>query len=69
MNKKEIRNTQGYNQMKMFRNEDGQGMTEYGLLLGLIAVAAVAAFAATGSSIKGLHEAYSNTISTALSTT
>jgi pilus assembly protein Flp/PilA len=53
--------------MKIFSNEHGQGMTEYGLLLGLIAVAAFAAFAATGSSIKGLHEMYSTTIAGALS--
>jgi len=52
--------------MKLFLNEDGQGLTEYGLLLGLIAVVAVGAFAATGTSIKGLHESYQGSISTAL---
>jgi len=52
--------------MKFFNNEDGQGLTEYGLLLGLIAVAAVAAFAATGDSIKGLHEMYATTVGDAL---
>jgi pilus assembly protein Flp/PilA len=34
--------------------EEGQGMTEYGLILGLIAVAAVGALVAFGDEIKNL---------------
>ncbi|MCL7746733.1 Flp family type IVb pilin [Halalkalibacter alkaliphilus] len=38
--------------MKFFKEEDGQGMTEYGLILGLIALAAVAAMFTMGDTIK-----------------
>jgi Flp pilus assembly pilin Flp len=54
--------------MKIFFNQDGQGLVEYGLLLGLISVVAVGAFAATGTSIKNLHEVYTTSIASALST-
>ena len=40
--------------MKLFRNEDGQGMVEYGLILGLISIVAIAALTATGGQIKNL---------------
>ncbi|WP_428911918.1 Flp family type IVb pilin [Niallia sp. Krafla_26] len=36
---------------KFFKEEEGQGMTEYGLILGLIAVGTVAAFTAFGEAI------------------
>lgn len=39
---------------KFFKNEDGQGMVEYGLILGLIAIAAVAAIALLGPKIRDL---------------
>lgn len=35
----------------LFIEEEGQGMTEYGLILGLIAIAAVAALVALGGDI------------------
>lgn len=37
-----------------FMNEDGQGMVEYGLILGLIAIVVIAALSATGTSLTGL---------------
>ncbi|HOT76548.1 MAG TPA: Flp family type IVb pilin [Candidatus Wallbacteria bacterium] len=41
--------------MKNFlMNEDGQGMVEYGLILGLIAIVVIAALTATGGSLKSL---------------
>jgi len=42
--------------MQMMKDEDGQGMVEYGLILGLIAVAAIAAIALLGPKIKGMFE-------------
>jgi len=36
---------------KFVKEEEGQGMTEYGLILGVIAVGAVAAVTAFGDSI------------------
>lgn len=39
---------------KTFRNQKGQGMVEYGLILGLVAVAAVGAFTMLSGNIKGL---------------
>jgi pilus assembly protein Flp/PilA len=38
------------------RNEDGQGMVEYGLILGLIAIAAVVALLALGPKISDMFE-------------
>jgi pilus assembly protein Flp/PilA len=37
--------------------EEGQGMTEYGLILGLIAVAAIAVLAFLGDEIKEVFQA------------
>jgi pilus assembly protein Flp/PilA len=45
--------------MKLFeilKNEDGQGMVEYGLILGLIAIAAVVALLALGPKISEMFE-------------
>jgi len=36
------------------KDEEGQGLVEYGLILGLIAVVAIAALNATGGSVNGL---------------
>ncbi|RLL47028.1 Flp family type IVb pilin [Oceanobacillus piezotolerans] len=38
----------------LFLEEKGQGMTEYGLILGLIAVAVIAALTTMGGNISGL---------------
>jgi len=43
--------------------EDGQAMTEYGLILGLIAVACVAAVTLMGTNIKNLLQSVATSIS------
>jgi pilus assembly protein Flp/PilA len=47
---------------KFFMNEDGQGMVEYGLILGLIAIVVIAALSATGTSLTGLFNKASSAI-------
>jgi pilus assembly protein Flp/PilA len=42
--------------LDIIRDENGQGMVEYGLILGLIAVAAIAAIVLLGPKIKGFFE-------------
>ncbi len=42
--------------VKFLKDEDGQGMVEYGLIIGLIAVIIVAAFFILGPKIKGLFD-------------
>lgn len=39
-----------------FRDEEGQGMVEYGLIIGLIAVVVIVALAALGPKIKEKFE-------------
>ncbi|MDQ0255751.1 pilus assembly protein Flp/PilA [Evansella vedderi] len=41
---------------KLVRGEEGQGMTEYGLILGLIAVVAVGALALLGDEVKAIFD-------------
>lgn len=50
---------------KFFMNEDGQGMVEYGLILGLIAIVVIAALTATGTSLKSLFNVSSSAIGSA----
>lgn len=50
---------------KFFMNEEGQGMVEYGLILGLIAIVVIAALSATGTSLKGLFGGVAQSIQTA----
>lgn len=40
----------------LFVEEEGQGMTEYGLILGLIALVAVVALTTMGGKIKAIFE-------------
>lgn len=40
----------------MLKNEDGQGMVEYGLIVGLIAVVVIAAIALLGPKIATLFD-------------
>lgn len=47
---------------KLFTEEKGQGMTEYGLVLGLIAVAGVTAIAFLGDGLKEKFETLKGTI-------
>jgi len=46
------------------RDEEGQGLVEYGLILGLIAVVAIAALNATGASVNTLIQKVANSLST-----
>ena len=50
--------------IQMIRNllndEDGQGLTEYGLILGLIAVVCIAATQGLGTKVKGTLTTVSN---------
>lgn len=43
--------------LNILRDENGQGMVEYGLILGVIAVAAIAALVILGPKIKGIFDA------------
>lgn len=49
----------------LIQEEHGQGMTEYGLVLGLIAVAVVTALIALRSHIVALFDNAENTVETA----
>ncbi len=42
--------------MNWLRNEEGQGMVEYGLILGLIALVAIVALIALGPKIRNLFD-------------
>lgn len=48
--------------MGLVREEEGQGMTEYGLVLGLIAVAAVAALALLRTEIIAMYDGVVNLV-------
>lgn len=48
---------------RLFKEEKGQGVIEYVLILGLIVILAVSSVALTGTSIKGLWEDVSQSIS------
>ena len=45
------------NLKKILKDENGQGMVEYGLILGIVAVAAIAALIILGPKVKGIFEA------------
>lgn len=45
------------------RDEEGQGLVEYGLILGLIAVIAIAALNATGGNVNNLLQKVANSLS------
>ncbi|PKK90468.1 MAG: Flp family type IVb pilin [Candidatus Wallbacteria bacterium HGW-Wallbacteria-1] len=51
--------------MRLIREESGQGMVEYGLILGLIAIVAIAALTATGGSVKSIFGTISGAVSSA----
>ena len=48
--------------MTFFRDENGQGMVEYALILGLIAIAAVVILIVLGPRIKNLFKKANNTL-------
>lgn len=39
---------------RFFREEEGQGLVEYALIIGLIAIVAIAALTSAGSSVGGM---------------
>ena len=41
---------------RFVREEEGQGLVEYALIIGLIAVVAIAALSASGTSVSGLFD-------------
>ena len=45
-------------------NEDGQGLVEYGLILGLIAVVSIASMSATGQGVNGLIQKMATSLTT-----
>lgn len=50
---------------RFVREENGQGLVEYALIIGLIAVVAIAALTASGGSIKGIFGTISSQLSAA----
>ncbi len=45
---------------RFFREEEGQGLVEYALIIGLIAIVAIAALSSAGSSVSGLFSNINN---------
>ena len=50
---------------RFFREEEGQGLVEYALIIGLIAIVAIAALSAAGTSVSGLFGNINEKLSTA----
>ena len=50
---------------RFFREEEGQGLVEYALIIGLIAIVAIAALTASGNSVSGLFTNISNNLNKA----
>jgi len=70
--KKGIKNRGGYYMKKLmawFKNEDGQGMVEYGLIIGLIAIVVIVVLAALGGKIRDLFQQVDDAMPTAAATT
>ncbi len=53
---------------RFVREEEGQGLVEYALIIGLIAVVAIAALTASGGSIKSIFGTISGELSKAEAT-
>ena len=51
--------------MKFFKDESGQGMVEYGLILALIAVAAIAILTGLGKKVNGIFKAADGALTSA----
>ena len=47
---------------KWFKDEEGQGMVEYGLIIGLIAVVVIVALVALGPKIRDMFQDVKDTI-------
>lgn len=50
----------------LFTGEEGQGMTEYGLIIGLIAIVLIGVLTAMSGSIKGVFEEISTKLGGAI---
>jgi pilus assembly protein Flp/PilA len=50
---------------RFFREEEGQGLVEYALIIGLIAIVAIAALTAAGGSVSGLFNNISGKLNNA----
>jgi len=51
--------------LKWFKNEEGQGMVEYGLIIALIAIVVIAALVLLGPKIKAIFDTTNDAIDTA----
>jgi len=49
--------------MRVIKEEEGQALTEYGLILGLIAVVTVGALTMMGTNVNKMPSAIANTLS------
>ena len=47
----------------LLRDEEGQGMVEYGLIIALVAIVVIAVLTAMGGSIQGIFQQIVNTLS------
>lgn len=54
--------------LNWLRNEEGQGMVEYGLIIGLIAIVVIVALLALGPKIRDLFDRSSKAMDDATST-
>lgn len=54
------------NLIAWFKDEEGQGMVEYGLIIGLISVAVIVVLIAIGPKLKQLFAKADNGLSTAI---
>ena len=50
---------------KWFKDEEGQGMVEYGLIIGLIAVVVIVALVALGPKIRDMFDEVNNQLDAA----
>lgn len=50
--------------MELLRDEEGQGMVEYGLIIGLVSVAAIAALLLLGPKISAIFTKVTNDLPT-----
>ncbi len=50
---------------KWFKDEEGQGMVEYGLIIGLIAVVVIVALVALGPKIRDMFDQVNNELDAA----
>ena len=52
---------------RLWKEEDGQGMVEYGLIIALVAIVVIAAIVLLGGSLTGVFTKTANTLSKAIS--